>query len=287
MYATNQERSQVSVMRQIFSVFGLIAGTAAPAVLAVTIGWPMVGLAIDISSSIFALVSLSGSTEKKEFREVETLPILSGMKYTFSNRAFVVFVMYNFCIQYVIAVVIGALPFYATFVLDDSVTFLFLAMFLIALPVFFVWNEVNVRKGPRTTAIITMLWVGVTLLGTLFVSDFTSALILMAITGAGVGGFMIQPDILIAFAIDADEIRTGVRHEGAYYGFNAFIMRFAVFLQSWTYALLLYSSGFHENLVTQPEAALFGLRLLMSIIPFIAILVGAAIISRYPYHGRP
>lgn len=286
MYATNQERSQVSVMRQIFSIFGLIAGTAAPAVLAATIGWPMVGLAIGISSSIFAFVSLSGSTEKKEFREVETLPVLSGMKHTFSNRAFVVFVMYNFCIQYVIAVVIGALPFYATFILGDSVTFLFLTMFLVALPVFFVWNEVNVRRGPRTTAIVTMLWVGVTLLGTLVVSDFTSALILMAIAGAGVGGFMIQPDILIAFAIDADEIKTGVRREGAYYGFNAFIMRFAVVLQSWTYALLLYASGFDENLAVQPEAALFGLRLLMSIIPFIAILLGAAIISRYPYHGK-
>ncbi|MFW9918240.1 MAG: MFS transporter [Candidatus Thorarchaeota archaeon] len=286
MYASNEERSQVSVIRQIFSIFGLIIGTAAPAILAAMIGWPIVGLAIGITSSLFAFLSLSGSREAEEFRKEETLPLLKGMKHTFTNKAFVIFVLYNFCVQYVIAVVIGALPFYATYILGNDVTLLFLMLFLVALPVFFVWNKMNVIKGPRTTSIVTMLWVGVVLLAMMFVPDFTTALIIIAIAGAGVGGFMIQPDILIAFAIDADEVETGKRREGAYFGFNAFIMRFAVVVQAWTYAVLLYSSGFDENLATQPADALFGLRLLVSIIPFIAIVIGAFIISKYPFHGE-
>ncbi len=285
MYSTNAERSQVSVIRQVFSVFGLIIGTAAPALLAIIIGWPIVGLAIGITSSIFAFLSLTGSKEKVEFRTEPALPIVQGMKQTFSNKAFVIFVLYNFCVQYVIAVVIGALPFYATYILGTDVTLLFLVLFLVALPVFFIWNKMNVAKGPRTTSIVTMLWVGFTLLAMLIVPDYTAALIVIAIAGAGVGGFMIQPDILIAFAIDADEIETGKRREGAYFGFNAFIMRFAVVVQAWTYAVLLYSSGFDENLATQPAEALFGLRLLVSIIPFIAIVLGALIISKYPFHG--
>ncbi|MFW9931765.1 MAG: MFS transporter [Candidatus Thorarchaeota archaeon] len=286
MYASNEERSQVSVIRQIFSIFGLIIGTAAPAILAAMIGWPIVGLAIGITSSLFAFLSLLGSREAEEFRKEETLPLLEGMKHTFTNKAFVIFVLYNFCVQYVIAVVIGALPFYATYILGNDVTLLFLMLFLVALPVFFVWNKMNVIKGPRTTSIVTMLWVGVVLLAMMFVPDFTTALIIIAIAGAGVGGFMIQPDILIAFAIDADEVETGKRREGAYFGFNAFIMRFAVVVQAWTYAVLLYSSGFDENLATQPADALFGLRLLVSIIPFIAIVIGAFIISKYPFHGE-
>lgn len=286
MYGSNEERSQVSVLRQIFSIFGLIAGTAAPAILAAALGWPMVGLAIGITSSLFALLSLTGSTEKEEFRKEDTLPIIESMRHTFSNRSFVIFVTYNFCVQYVIAVVIGALPFYATFILGSDVTLLFLLLFLVALPVFFVWNRMNVTRGPRTTSIITMLWVGVALLAMFVAPDLTTTLVIIAIAGAGVGGFMIQPDILIAFAIDADELRTGRRREGAYFGFNAFVMRFAVVVQAWTYALLLYSSGFDETLPTQPPEAVMALRLLVSIIPFLAIVIGAVIISKYPFHGE-
>lgn len=285
MFTSNKERSQVSVLRQVFSIFGLIAGTAAPAILAVLLGWPLVGLAIGITSTLFAFLSLTGSKEKEEFRLEQTLPIIEGMKHTFTNRAFVIFVLYNFCVQYVIAVVIGALPFYATYILGSDVTLLFLILFVVALPVFLLWNKMNVVKGPRTTSIITMLWVGFALIGMLLVPDYSLALVVVAIAGAGVGGFMIQPDILIAFSIDSDELETGKRREGAYFGFNAFIMRFAVVVQAWTYAVLLYSSGFDENLTTQPAEALFGLRLLVSIIPFIAIVIGAIIISRYPFHG--
>jgi len=288
MFATNRERSQVSVMRQTFSVFGLIAGTALPIALSVTIGWAAVGLAVGVMSTIFALVSLTGIREKKEFAVEHTLPPIAAMKHTFTNKSFVIFVVYNFIVQYVIAVAIGALPFFAQFILGDAglTILLSLALFLVALPFFLLWNRINVRIGPRTSAIISMLWVGVCLVPILFVTNSTMAVVVIALAGAGVGGFMMMPDILISFTIDADELKTGVRREGAYFGFNAFVMRFAVVAQAWTYALILYASGFDELLPIQTDGALFAIRLLMSIVPALAILLGAAVISRYPYHGK-
>ena len=284
MFTSNKERSQMSVMRQVFSVLGLITGTAIPPVLAGTLGWSGVGLAIGLVAALFAFISLTGSHEKPEFRE-ETLPVFKAMKYTFSNRSFVIFVAYNFLVQYIVAIALGALPFFARYVLKGSETILFLVLFLVALPVFAVWNHINITRGPRTSAIITLLWVGVILLGILFVNDFTTGLIVIAIAAAGVGGFMMLPDILIAFTIDADELKTGVRREGAYFGYNAFVMRFAVVAQAWTYTLLLYSSGFDEASATQPPSALFAIRLLVSVVPLIAAILAALIISQYPYHG--
>lgn len=285
MFQTNRERSQMSLMRQVFSILGLITGTAIPPLLASTLGWAGVGLAIGLVSSIFAFLSLAGSHEKPEFRQ-KTLPVFQAMKHTFSNRSFVIFVSYNFLVQYVVAVALGALPFFVTYVVGGSEITLFLVLFVVAMPVFAVWNHVNVTRGPRASAIATTLWVGITLTGVLFVNDFTMALIVIAIAAAGVGGFMILPDILIAFTIDADELKTGVRREGAYFGFNAFIMRFAVIAQSWTYALLLKGSGFDETLPVQPPSAILAIRLLLSVIPLIAAIAGAAIISRYPFHGQ-
>jgi len=285
MFQSNKERSQMSVMRQVFSVFGLITGTAIPPLLASTMGWPGVGLAIGIVSAIFAFLSLAGSHEKPEFKE-KTLPILQAMRSTFSNRSFVIFVSYNFMVQYIIAVALGALPFFVAYVVGGNQTILFLILFLVAMPVFAVWNRINVTRGPRASAIITLLWVGIVMMGILFISDFTSALVVIAIAAAGVGGFMILPDILISFTIDADELKTGVRREGAYFGFNAFVMRFSVIAQSWTYALLLNASGFDENLPVQPPSAILAIRLLLSIVPLIAAIIGAVIVSRYPFHGQ-
>ena len=285
MFQSNKERSQMSVMRQVFSVFGLITGTAIPPLLASTMGWPGVGLAIGIVSAIFAFLSLAGSHEKPEFKE-KTLPILQAMRSTFSNRSFVIFVSYNFMVQYIIAVALGALPFFVAYVVGGNQTILFLILFLVAMPVFAVWNHINVTRGPRASAIITLLWVGIVMMGILFISDFTSALVVIAIAAAGVGGFMILPDILISFTIDADELKTGVRREGAYFGFNAFVMRFSVIAQSWTYALLLNASGFDENLPVQPPSAILAIRLLLSIVPLIAAIIGAVIVSRYPFHGQ-
>jgi len=288
MFQTNRERSQMSLMRQVFSIFGLIAGTAIPPLLATTMGWSGVGLAVGLVSAIFAFLSLAGSHERPEFRE-PTLPVFKAMKHTFSNRSFIIFVSYNFLVQYIVAVALGALPFFVKYVVGGSdwdQTVLFLVLFIVAMPVFAVWNHINVARGPRTSAIATLLWVGVTLIAILFISDFTQALIVIGIAAAGVGGFMMLPDILIAFTIDADELKTGVRREGAYFGFNAFVMRFAVLAQSWTYALLLNSSGFDENLVVQPPSAILAIRLLLSAVPLAAALVGAAIISRYPFHGQ-
>jgi GPH family glycoside/pentoside/hexuronide:cation symporter len=248
-------------------------------------GWPGVGLAIGIVSAIFAFLSLAGSHEKPEFKE-KTLPILQAMRSTFSNRSFVIFVSYNFMVQYIIAVALGALPFFVAYVVGGEQTILFLILFLVAMPVFAVWNHINVTRGPRASAIITLLWVGIVMMGILFINDFTSALIVIAIAAAGVGGFMILPDILISFTIDADELKTGVRREGAYFGFNAFVMRFSVIAQSWTYGLLLNASGFDENLPVQPPSAILAIRLLLSIVPLIAAIIGAVIISRYPFHGQ-
>ncbi|MBD3406571.1 MAG: MFS transporter [Candidatus Lokiarchaeota archaeon] len=286
MFTSNEERSQVSVIRQIFSIFGLIAGTVVPAILASTMGWDTVAFAIGLVAALFAFLSLAGVEEREEFKQEKPLPIIDSMKYTFTNRAFLIFVSYNFFVQYVIAVVMGALPFYAEFVLFQDISLIFITAFVSAILFFAIWNKMIVTKGPRTTAIVTMLWVGVSLLGILVAADLVTALLVIALAGMGVGGFMILPDILIAFAIDHDETKTGIRREGAYFGFNAFVMRFAVVAQAWTYSLILYASGFDEQLPVQPDSAILALRVLLSILPLVASLIGIAIISKYPYHGE-
>ena len=46
--------------------------------------------------------------------------------------------------------------------------------------------------------------------------------------GIGLSGSLYLKDLIVSDIIDEDEVTTGVRREGAFYGVNAFIMRLAV-----------------------------------------------------------
>ena len=115
----------------------------------------------------------------------------------------------------------------------------------------------------------------------LFVSDYTQLLILAAPIGIALAGPMFIVDILIADVIDEDEVRTGRRREGMYFGTNALIMRLSTLLVSLA-VLILAPLGYIEGAVVQPPSAIFGIRLLMSIFPIIGIIIGLLIIRLYP-----
>jgi len=92
-------------------------------------------------------------------------------------------------------------------------------------------------------------------------------------------------DLIIADVVDEDEIRTGVRREGAFFGVNALIMRFSTIFVFLTINLVLTSMGwmvFEPSYVT-PQV-LLGLRMLLSVFP--AAVIGIIAISFYPIHGR-
>ena len=91
--------------------------------------------------------------------------------------------------------------------------------------------------------------------------------------------------------IDEDEIRTGVRREGAYYGVNAFIMRLSIILVFVSIAIVFSGFGweqyFGEAVDPQKLADFrFGLRLLFSIFPAIASLLSIISINYFGLYGE-
>lgn len=100
-------------------------------------------------------------------------------------------------------------------------------------------------------------------------------------------GSLYLKDLVIADIIDEDELKTGVRREGAYFGMNAFIMRFSVIMVFLSINLVFNSVGWK---VFAPDQAtpdvLLGLRLLMSVFPCIALVLGILGFSRYPLVGE-
>ena len=92
--------------------------------------------------------------------------------------------------------------------------------------------------------------------------------------------------------IDDDEVRTGNRREGAFYGANALLTKPAQSVALFLTAFVLEQSGFvtramnaGQAFLDQPESALFGIRSIVGLIPGIAMLLSAVILFFFPIKG--
>jgi GPH family glycoside/pentoside/hexuronide:cation symporter len=115
----------------------------------------------------------------------------------------------------------------------------------------------------------------------------------LILAGLGLSGQQTITYNLLAQVIDDDEVRTGARREGAYYGANALLTKPAQSLSLFLTAFILEQSGFitramnnGEVFLNQAGSALFGIRTIVGLIPGLSMLIGAGILLLFPLKGE-
>jgi GPH family glycoside/pentoside/hexuronide:cation symporter len=91
---------------------------------------------------------------------------------------------------------------------------------------------------------------------------------------------------------DEDELRSGVRREGAFFGVNALITKPAQSVALTLIPFILERTAFvtreanlGEVFLDQPASALFGIKALIGLIPGTALIVGAILLFWFPLRG--
>ena len=117
-------------------------------------------------------------------------------------------------------------------------------------------------------------------------------LLCLAVAGFGLAGPQTLTNVLFAQVADEDELRSGVRREGAFFGINALLTKPA---QSVAIALIPFvleagrfvtrEANQGQTFLNQPAAAIFGIKSLVGLIPGVAMLLGAIILIWYPLRG--
>ena len=114
----------------------------------------------------------------------------------------------------------------------------------------------------------------------------------LALAGFGLSGPQTLTNILFAEVADEDELRCGVRREGAFFGINAMVTKPAQSIALALAPFILEATNFvtrdanHGQIfANQPESALFGIRLFTGLIPGIAMFLGAALLFWFPLRG--
>ena len=91
---------------------------------------------------------------------------------------------------------------------------------------------------------------------------------------------------------EPDELRSGVRREGSFFGVNALITKpaqsVALALSPWILELTNFvtrEQNLGEIFMDQPASAIMGIRIITGGIPGIALLIGALILTQFPLRG--
>jgi GPH family glycoside/pentoside/hexuronide:cation symporter len=121
--------------------------------------------------------------------------------------------------------------------------------------------------------------------------QYALVMILAVLIGTSVSVAHVLPDAIFPDVIDWDELRTGKRHEGIYYGVKNFIRKltsaFAIFLALQVLGWLGYQSPPPDATVfEQPMSALWGMRLLAGPVAALLLVGAVAVTWFYPLNRQ-
>jgi glycoside/pentoside/hexuronide:cation symporter, GPH family len=304
---TEKERSSVSAWREVFSIFGLLIGVALPPVLAGA-DWSNRTYMAFILAAITAIsigVSLLGSKERPEFAAEPSPPFKEAVRLTLRNRDFIYFLGANLMIQYVFLAMASSIPFYAKYVLTIQApttlagitldpelqnSLLLAAAFLTALPAMAIWLRLARRYGAWRALRGACMMAAATAVYFFFPNTFQGGLLGTSLFGLSLAGLLMLTTPLIADITDEDEVLTGARREGMFFGMNGLIIRLAFVIQGILTAIILtatrYVAPAGEILYpSQPDSAIFGFRLLTGGFPAVALVIAFLLLGGYTLHG--
>lgn len=102
---------------------------------------------------------------------------------------------------------------------------------------------------------------------------------LIAFTSAG---FWMIYGSMMADVIDADELESGKRREGAFAACGSWIMKFGMAIGAWASGEILAASGFDAKLGgNQTETAFFTMRIMLAAIPVVGLIIAVICLSRF------
>ena len=151
------------------------------------------------------------------------------------------------------------------------------------------WLWLAKRRNKIQAYIVGMsIWIIVqAMIFTIQPGEIPYLLTVAALAGIGVSAAYILPDSILPDVIEWDELRTGRRQEGIYYGIRTLIRKLTGALVIFVTLQILGWSGYQappDNVVqySQPDSALLSIRLMVSFIG-VAILLGTIILAwSYP-----
>jgi glycoside/pentoside/hexuronide:cation symporter, GPH family len=271
----------------------LISSVQLPSILA----WLFAALIL-----AFAITLLSATPEphlvdetaiaQLEAQETPNIPYKEQLKIAFSNRPFL-FVIGIYLFSWLAVQLTASILVY--FVVncmklpEDQSSLVALAVQGTAMLMLFVWQAVSKRLDKKIVYCLGMGFWLIAQIGLYWVKPGQIFLFytLAILVGFGVSVAYLIPWSMIPDVIELDELQTGKRREGIFYAFMVLLQKFGLALGLFLVGIALETSGFRERIPgeaipSQPESALFAIRIAVSPLPAFFLICGIIVAYFYP-----
>ncbi len=291
------ERGEFQKYSGIFYLLGVIIGFVVPEILRPKAGQvsliPLYTgvIVIGIVGTIFILIPTYRFKERPEFTQVdEPLGLIDSFKFTFKSKSFLIVAAANFMSIFMQTILLGLLFYLGDYVMRVSTIYLVLALFLGLLFGTFFANALAGKFGVVKANQMLLIISACFLIAVPFIPNLLIYVCLF-FAGFGISGPLVLTNVLFAQVADEDETKSGVRREASFFGINAFITKPAQSLALALAAVLLQMSGFlpardGEIVLNQPESVIFMIKIIVGLLPGVALLIGALILHWYPLKGE-
>ncbi|MBN2501731.1 MAG: MFS transporter [Anaerolineales bacterium] len=296
---SDAERNGLQISSSLFGLLGTLLGFLIPDLVRpkadTTSLWPLqlAMIVIAITGALLIIATTLKVKERPEFTKVdEPVNLREALRLSFTSKSFLVLVAANFMSILMQALLLGSIFYLADYVLQAGNVMVVLASLFVPLIIGVpLTTLIRARVGVVRAQQILLLIAGVGLIALTFVPK-SLMLVCVALAGFGLSGPQTLTNILFAQVADEDELRSGVRREGAFFGINALITKPAQSIALALIGIILERAAFVTReanggliFLNQPESALFGIKMLVGLIPGIAMLIGAVILGWYPLKG--
>ncbi|MEX1181498.1 MAG: MFS transporter [Cucumibacter sp.] len=294
-------RTQLNLYRFVFSIFGGLAAVILHPVIVASAGDVYVGHMLSagvwfVVIVVSTLTCFAFTRERPEHLERVDTAMSYGKRLAIvlGNRPYLIatgiYLLSWLALQFIQA----NLLLYARYWLDAEAQFTsYVAVLQVTAAAFlFVWTFVSARAGKKATYVAGIsVWIAV-LIGLFFVQPGQAWLLygVAFLAGIGLSAAYLIPWSMLPDTIEHNELMTGERQEGLFYGFFVFLQKLGLSvglgLSGWALGEAGYLTpaveGGELQLVAQPDSVLLTLRIFVSFVPAVVLLLSIPLALAYP-----
>jgi len=304
--ADYEERTNLVSFRSAFSISGsvgfiVLAGAAQFAGLSGERLYFVLGLVcsiILIGTVLWCVFGIRTTALAREralaarTRHHQRFPIREQLRIVFTNKPFL-YVCAVFTFSWLaVQITASVLVYYAIYWMrlpESQVPALMLSVMGTAVLVLPLWVRLSHRKGKKTVYGIGMGFFIAAQIGLMLLqpSQTVWMYVLGVAAGFGVSTAYLIPWSLVPEIIEYDELKTGQRREGVYYGFMVLLQKVGLGLAVFLVGIALEAAGFlakspGQPPPEQPESALTAIRIAIGPLPGICLVLGLLAAWFYP-----
>lgn len=290
------ERTGLAAVRMFFSAVGYIIGAASTMAVAglfqKMLGWTEKA-AFSGVGAVFGLIATAAVlTTALTIRERPSseakpsqLPPITSVVQTFRNRPFVQLLLAYFGSYIGFSLLTNLLPYFLTYQLDmkAQVPTVLLAMLATIAVFLFAWKRVadRINKGPAYALGLFIACLAVLATFALPYGPTPWVYLIAFVAGLGFSAQWVFPWSMLPDVIEYDQLETGERREGVYYGVFAFVNKISealgIAISGWALGLF----GYVPN-VPQTDLSRLGIRLFFGPVAVAVIVLGLPLLIWYP-----